>query len=144
MHILRDCVYARKLWDVLVDPVHLVTFYSASLIEWGLLNLNKDLGSRFNEHWHLIWGVGIWMLWLWRNDACFNEDFQRPISPSEKVVNCWKSYVLVQNSVVSSTSGSLHSANWVPPPTDWVKCNVDGGDGENKRAGWMRWSSEKS
>lgn len=44
LHVLRDCTYARLLWDRVLQRRFVHSFYSTNLRDWLNMNLRKDLG----------------------------------------------------------------------------------------------------
>jgi len=89
------------------------------------MNLKRELGIDGSTNWSLIWGVSIWSLWKWRNQFIFDNDFLKPIDPLLVIMRNWKSLMQIQDDSLTNEGTSI-SPHWQPPPTDWVKLNVDG------------------
>ena len=57
IHVLRDCTFAWKIGERLVDPNYIVEFSIINLQEWFDLNLNHNIGVTKKYKWHVIWAV---------------------------------------------------------------------------------------
>ncbi|KAK4286586.1 hypothetical protein QN277_003122 [Acacia crassicarpa] len=137
MHIFRDCRYANQIWVELVHPRYITEFYSYSRQEWFSFNLTEDLSRDSNGRWNLIWGVGIWFLWIWRNNQVFNDEFQKPPCPTGVISRSWK--LFSEFPELQSDPGGIQDSTikrWIPPPDGWIKLNTDGAVSvENRKAG---------
>ncbi|KAK4257313.1 hypothetical protein QN277_006916 [Acacia crassicarpa] len=126
IHILRDCSFARNMWVSLVNPCAYSSFFSAQLRDWFHLNLKNEIGQTDHFSWDLVFGVGIWMLWNWRNRSVFNSEFVRPLSPSAVLLRMIHQFVIVDRPGGNVASNSSDHSVWQPPMQDWIKVNVDG------------------
>ncbi|KAK4284155.1 hypothetical protein QN277_001024 [Acacia crassicarpa] len=126
IHILRDCVYARNMWLSLIHPQFLQCFFNAQLSDWFQLNLKRVMGNSGRFSWDLVFGVGVWMLWNWRNKAGFMEDFNRPNSPASVILNSVSLYVITEPQGIVTMPSSISQPKWQAPMHGWTKLNVDG------------------
>ncbi|KAI4357181.1 hypothetical protein L6164_001147 [Bauhinia variegata] len=81
LHVLRDCVKAKQVWDLLVRMEVHRSFNRAELRVWILMNLTDKLGVG-DWDWSHTWATGIWLLWSWRNKDLFEANFRRPTNPT--------------------------------------------------------------
>ena len=128
MHILRDCKYARDVWNSLRPTGEDATFYSTSLRNWIRQNLSKP-SSHF---WPILFATAVWWIWRWRNTRCFEDPEFRPLNPSRFIRSKAEEYIQVFNkcSLISANptvrDSSANLVQWFPPPEGWSKLNVDG------------------
>ncbi|MBA0702612.1 hypothetical protein Goari_026810 [Gossypium aridum] len=64
LHVLRDCSTARNIWNLLVPYDWLTNFYSSSLQNWLVLNLqgHQDWYVR-DIDWKCLFEIIAWRLW---------------------------------------------------------------------------------
>ncbi|KAK4262419.1 hypothetical protein QN277_027981 [Acacia crassicarpa] len=129
LHILRDCPFASRMWTSLISPRFVSAFFSAGLSDWFALNLKNSLGRNMGSSWHIIFGVGVWKLWNWRNLSIFETGFVRPPNPATIIMSSWRSFAMFPELICTVTASSrtvLPSVCWCRPPENWAKLNVDG------------------
>ncbi|WCJ27227.1 hypothetical protein M5689_008991 [Euphorbia peplus] len=71
IHVLRDCVEARKVWVELIPTYYRSIFFSMDLKDWIAANLVTP-SHISNLNWQVIFSTCIWWLWKWRNNRVFN------------------------------------------------------------------------
>lgn len=75
IHILRDCSMARQTWNALSIPLDSNMFFNLNLVDWLRTNcLSSKNHERSSISWGVIFPVGIWTLWLFRNRVVFRND----------------------------------------------------------------------
>lgn len=55
--------------------------------DWIDANLAGKFNSRYGDDWSIIWGVTIWKLWKWRNEAIFRDGFTLPYNPAGVILH---------------------------------------------------------
>ncbi|XP_028754982.1 uncharacterized protein LOC114714409 [Neltuma alba] len=126
-HILRDCRYAKQLWEELVHPRWKRHFFSKNLTEWVHFNLKKEIGLNEEASWSQLWGVATWKLWNWCNLHAFQPGFIKPEDPMRVILNLYKSYTFEPTVYPINSFGAVtYPIKWRRPGEDWIKCNVDG------------------
>ncbi|KAF7813509.1 ribonuclease H [Senna tora] len=129
LHVLRDCRHAVNLWNMLVPPSELANFYHCDFRNWVELNLRLDLGMSSSLEWKQVWVTGMWLLWLWRNKALFDENFSRPYEPHCCVLEFVGNYNSAVDVFSTNRTPSLPRESlvaWEKPPDGWAKVNSDG------------------
>ncbi|XVE57878.1 hypothetical protein DITRI_Ditri04bG0125700 [Diplodiscus trichospermus] len=71
LHALRDCTFARQVWNKLVPKEARLRFYSLELKEWTAKNISNDFGIARDVEWKLVYRVAVSSIWLWRNQGIF-------------------------------------------------------------------------
>ncbi|KAH9735403.1 putative ribonuclease H protein [Citrus sinensis] len=67
LHVLRDCMVARRFWYAIL-PIHQRQyFFSLNLKDWMSYNLMTADQFGSDLSWNIYFGVAIWRLWFWRN-----------------------------------------------------------------------------
>ncbi|KAF7828673.1 ribonuclease H [Senna tora] len=129
IHVLRDCQHAMKAWRNLVHPSKLALFVGCDFDNWIALNRKTDFGLRDGIEWTQVWAVGMWMIWHWRNKACFEENFQRPFKPHMRILEFVKEIDDAACSILDHQDNVARKevlVAWEKPPKGWVKLNSDG------------------
>ncbi|KAK4262634.1 hypothetical protein QN277_028172 [Acacia crassicarpa] len=114
------------MWSSLVQPGYLGTLFSHGLTDWFHFNLQEEIGLLSGADWKLTFGVGVWMLWSWRNNSVFNGNFSKPAAPEFLVCHLRRLFVTANNITAHERPPLSAPKCWLPPPSDWVKINVDG------------------
>ncbi|KAK4274538.1 hypothetical protein QN277_017742 [Acacia crassicarpa] len=127
LHILRDCMYAKPMWESLIKPRYYLSFFSLNLRDWLSLNLNHQIGRGWNGNWSLFFGVAIWKFWDWRNKCIFEHGFSKPSSPLVAIMSLLNRFIADQDVLGGpEPHNSQLNEGWVKPPLGWYKFNVDG------------------
>ncbi|KAK8583309.1 hypothetical protein V6N13_022016 [Hibiscus sabdariffa] len=133
LHVLWDCPVAVGFRSMVIKPELLDEFFSLTLREWLVSNLEGNCRFPRNTlHWGSMFGYILWNLWTQRNIKIF--DVEKVIQDSI-LLRCHR---IVSQAVGSElqrpaahvviTSGRLQRSlqRWSPPPVGWVTCNADG------------------
>ncbi|KAF7834640.1 putative ribonuclease H protein At1g65750 family [Senna tora] len=129
LHVMRDCQYAVRVWSSLVNPSALAVFFHTDLKGWINFNLSKDIGRNVELNWVQNWAVTMWMLWNWRNNALFDEDFCHPIDPQGRIMEFIKQIKTSMDGMNLQHSDNNKGevlVSWEKPGRDWIKINSDG------------------
>ncbi|KAL4343004.1 hypothetical protein AHAS_Ahas11G0035000 [Arachis hypogaea] len=78
LHVLRDCPCAALVWNKLVQPSILATFFTTDFKSWLNLNLTNAIGHGSSTAWTDIFMTTCWWLWKWRNKEIHESAFSRP------------------------------------------------------------------
>ena len=126
VHVLRDCLVARSLWNSLLPPMSASLFLGLHLNDWMRLNCCK-----MNNHattgirWGIIFSFGIWTLWLHRNGVLFrNERAQKNLEPEVLGKAVEFAYMRVNGNQACNRRNI--QVRWLKPPLSWYKLNSDG------------------
>ncbi|MBA0683607.1 hypothetical protein Goari_025250, partial [Gossypium aridum] len=64
LHVLRDCLAARTIWDKLILQQSLSRFYTGSLLDWMTNNLQNRLTlSLDGVDWSCLFRIIAWHIW---------------------------------------------------------------------------------
>lgn len=70
LHVLRDCPQATTMWMEIVPVSKRTMFFTIEAKDWLLTNIKNEL--RFDvESCPTIFGITLWKIWNWRNEAIF-------------------------------------------------------------------------
>ncbi|KAE8721874.1 hypothetical protein F3Y22_tig00014862pilonHSYRG00016 [Hibiscus syriacus] len=127
IHVLRDSVQARQLWDRVLLPSLSSRIFTWNLRDWFLNNL-KQVIILNNEafSWSSLFISIVWQLWKQRNDLVFS-DLTQPTDALLRRCIVWAKYYanympkpckprLIQQTAVL----------WGKPPAGWMCLNTDG------------------
>ncbi|CAA0822544.1 Ribonuclease H-like superfamily protein [Striga hermonthica] len=72
VHVLRNCLPARGLWNLLLPSTSRGEFFLHDLCGWLWSNLS---GSRLVglDEWATIFSIACWQIWFWRNKVVFSQ-----------------------------------------------------------------------
>ncbi|CAN1851753.1 Putative ribonuclease H protein At1g65750 [Linum perenne] len=124
LHVLRDCPLAKSTWKLLIPAVDHQSFFTGSLLEWFIRELNSpDRGQ--------LVGITAWLIWKARNESIFDnvsvtsdQLCLRVLSWIAGVRETMRAHSLSLSEVEERRSETLIS--WTPPPDDSVSINTDG------------------
>ncbi|KAE8668800.1 TBC1 domain family member 15-like [Hibiscus syriacus] len=126
LHVLRDCVLVRLVWNEVV-PNNLLSFFVALLEEWLEENLFRC--SRLDTHdfyWRHLLGIIIWRLWKQRNNFKFKGEAW---SSFEVIKSTWSWAQTLcsakREASVVHTRG-VTNQRWRPPSLSGITINTDG------------------
>ncbi|KAJ8425912.1 hypothetical protein Cgig2_015730 [Carnegiea gigantea] len=98
LHLLRDCIFARNIWEKIVEGVLKTNFVSTNLNDWMSINVGSGM-SHGAIKWSTIFTVTIWRVWRWRNALVFNDDGWVPLdhllSFKEGVIKCIRPFLIL-------------------------------------------------
>ncbi|CAA7040940.1 unnamed protein product [Microthlaspi erraticum] len=126
IHILRDCLAMKGLWQWIVPVRRRQEFFGAPLLSWLYNNLGAKL-ELGDYNWSTLFAVAVWWGWKWRCGNVFGsygkcrdrvkfiKDMARGIAKAH---------------VPGNSGGRIHRVErqigWEPPKQDWCKINTDG------------------
>ncbi|XP_021759177.1 uncharacterized protein LOC110724089 [Chenopodium quinoa] len=124
LHILRDCVQAKEVWDLIHMPI---SFYSQDLKTWLSTNLtlNPPVVSHPQLPWQNHFSFILWKIWLKRNNLIFNQLNQPPESSlRESQALDWEfeTSLKISSGLISSPISSVCSCL---PTAPSLKMNCD-------------------
>ncbi|CAA0813004.1 Unknown protein [Striga hermonthica] len=73
-HVLRDCVHARNIWEVLIPNSIRKEFFVHDARAWIWSNLVVYSPDGV-ANWASIFSITCWRIWTWRNLAVFSNNF---------------------------------------------------------------------
>lgn len=79
LHAVRDCIWARVVWNRVLPPQLNTKFFSLGLRDWVLDNMSTQLDSRLSYPWPETMPVISCCIWKWRNSFVF-EGMDLPLS----------------------------------------------------------------
>ena len=135
-HLLRECEVAHLFWLQVQVPHYYRNSFKLPLKEWLEYNCKDEMNTIVKGvPWKVLFPIGLWHLWLHRNDFLFKSGTTNP--------QAWRR--CFQSSAEFFSIGSVNKAKnlksvipvgWEKPPRGWVKINTDGSAMKNpNRAG---------
>lgn len=124
LHILRHCVTAQTIWQIILTPEALSKFDAIPDNQWFKMNLKGNLATRVNvpASGPAIFMATVWNLWLSRNSKVFKghaDSKQRCLLRIKQL--SWE-----LNLRLNPLERNRRISNWKKPKNTWVKLNVDG------------------
>ncbi|XP_061348759.1 uncharacterized protein LOC133294119 [Gastrolobium bilobum] len=86
MHVLRDCLVAKRIWEIWFKGNIPRTFLQTDDLEWFRLNLGTSFSSHLWQSWSEIFVVTCWSIWQWRNASIHEVLFVRPQDPVYRIL----------------------------------------------------------
>ncbi|XP_061342057.1 uncharacterized protein LOC133288347 [Gastrolobium bilobum] len=86
MHVLRDCLKARKVWERWFGGKIPDAFMLTNDFDWFRLNICNSFSTKCWHLWKEAFFVTCWMLWQWRNLTVHEELFDWPSDPMSKIL----------------------------------------------------------
>ncbi|KAJ8762621.1 hypothetical protein K2173_008060 [Erythroxylum novogranatense] len=130
LHAIRDCPKVREMWKSLVPRKAWEQFFSNPIDRWLLSNIRENQQGVEGVEWRMLFVVGCWLMWKWRNHEVFDENFTRP--PNEAMV-VYKVAVSFHMSILAgetndfSPNGRMwRNISWLLPSNGWIALNTDG------------------
>lgn len=131
LHIIRDCFTIRKVWKNILPPPYKSTFISMNFSSWIKVHIiqGKSLTVDKELSWDMVFALGCWWLWQWRNERVLNEGHSIQeltsfiISQAKQCLTAWLTNL---NSAKDPPLRKKKLIGWVFPPRGWVKVNTDG------------------
>ncbi|XP_016168765.1 uncharacterized protein LOC107611342 [Arachis ipaensis] len=123
IHVLRDCFYARSIWQRLIPPNGINSFFNTSLNNWLSLNLTS------NNNWSCLFGVAASSLWFFRNKLVFNGETVAATTVGYQIRARAEEFLKVVKSNLNprnTRAASRCLVGWSRPDGDCVKLNVEG------------------
>ncbi|RYR17534.1 hypothetical protein Ahy_B03g062245 [Arachis hypogaea] len=123
IHVLRDCPYAKSIWQRLNPPNGTNFFFNTDLNEWLFQNLMA------NNSWNCLFGVALSSIWYFRNKLVFNGESVHVTTAVNQIRARSKEFFRIARSNLKphnfqAAGDSLIS--WSRPDEGYIKVNVDG------------------
>ncbi|XVE83745.1 hypothetical protein DITRI_Ditri16bG0111000 [Diplodiscus trichospermus] len=129
LHVLRDCNVARQVWLNLVSMGSREYFFSMGYKDWLLKILVNEDGMQSEIDWPTLFGVGVWRIWFWRNQALYDRN-SRPIHSKGEDIRCRVREILKIDEAITQSRGKQNiqeiRVRWWPPIWPRAKLNTDG------------------
>lgn len=123
-HILRNCKWARAVWERIGIPLSKKASFNLLFTEWLRGNCETCEINQGNTPWNILLPMTVWMIWKQRNEAIF-EDVPSRVGLA---VSCLATACEVNETLERQTpwTKTQLQVRWYPPAiADWVKLNMD-------------------
>ena len=126
LHTLRDCLKAQSFWNSLSSPFQSNLFYGLQLVDWLNLNCKTSMSSlSSNINWSILFPFAVWTLWLHRNCIAFDNPHHHKDLKRETMAKASEFLYLRMIEKHNPVMVKIQ-VQWLPPPVNWVKLNLDG------------------
>ncbi|KAK4476678.1 hypothetical protein RD792_015838 [Penstemon davidsonii] len=129
IHTLRDCTWAKRIWEFLITPTQFLSFMNLPPSSWLHDNLT---GMSFNNiiypniSWDRLFAATVWAIWKSRNSAVF----ANKVEHTREIVFTIKKMVMDFEHAFPGkkliSKATTVQADWVKPDKGWFKVNTDG------------------
>ena len=118
---------AKCIWLDIVPCSLRGSFFSLNLEDWILTNLKSGRYDSNGVDWSVIFGIAIWHLWFWRNQALFKK-VQRSSQniTLDIMTRAENSHKTMMALIKPGASKIVKYFGWKPPPENAFKLNTDG------------------
>ncbi|KAJ8898838.1 hypothetical protein K2173_008147 [Erythroxylum novogranatense] len=130
LHAIRDCPKVREMWKSLVPRKVWEQFFSNPIDRWLLRNIRGNQQGVEGVEWRMLFVVGCWLMWKWRNYEVFDGNFTRP--PNDAMV-VYKVAASFHMSILAGESNDFNpngrvwrNISWLLPSNGWMALNTDG------------------
>jgi len=109
LHVLRDCPIVHKIWLEFVPWQYVGELFLMNLSRWLNPGLTSKERLNFHQEYSIIFGVGVWHIWQWRNKSLFQDYFVFPLNSVQVIQSCTEKIIktsLVDNSMLSGSCTS--------------------------------------
>ncbi|XP_028797358.1 uncharacterized protein LOC114752789 [Neltuma alba] len=121
LHAIRDCIHAKKVWDLCVPKRWRKHFFlTQDVKEWVRKNITIK-GRLEDFEWRQWFPIICHNIWLAHNDRVFQGSL-----PSHQDTLVQSRACLAWSSLVLHVSNTVAMPCWEPPDEGKVKFNVDG------------------
>ena len=126
LHALRDCPWAKAVWNRLgrleVDQV----FWNSELLDWLSRNGNKRSTSvTLKPPWEILFLFTVWNIWKSRNNFVFQRKRLNQQLHMEVLKQSYEFLHCIASPRVM-TQRCVKRIRWEKPPDGWMKLNTDG------------------
>ncbi|KAL9454363.1 hypothetical protein AB3S75_009869 [Citrus x aurantiifolia] len=127
IHVLRDCVVAKRIWNHLVPGKFKQSFFSLDLRDWLCFNLGKAGINKVVDDWTCLFGVAVWKIWFWRNQFIFNHNAPCCTQMATEI-RSWVHDIHIARACLNvvRTSKTIQEIGWQAPSESFFKLNTDG------------------
>ncbi|CAN1762528.1 Putative ribonuclease H protein At1g65750 [Linum perenne] len=124
IHVLRDCPFARSIWQELIPATEHDFFFRGSFLDWFTRELNSSVRGQ-------LVGITAWLIWKARNESIFDNISVTSDQLRLRVL----SWIAGVRETMRAHSQSLSEVedrrcetliSWIPSPDDWISVNTDG------------------
>ncbi|KAL5780992.1 hypothetical protein ACOSP7_006021 [Xanthoceras sorbifolium] len=125
-HLFMGCNYSSNIWKDCKYGAAMIRRDAREWKSWFLANLkNKNL---FNGLPMCIYfAFTIWYIWKWRCKGIFDPDFRLHPWPHVSIFGAVYDWLVAADKGAKDVEGFENRfISWCPPPSCWVKLNVDG------------------
>lgn len=126
-HLFMRCPAALAVW--FSSPLGIHVPDQLDLISWMKVWLSAP-DTRAQQ----LFCYSLWLIWSHRNQLVFNQSVFEPIVISKKAASLVEEFNSVNPPRNSPPASAL--TKWIPPPSGYVKINVDAGCFSDGTTGW--------
>ncbi|KAK4482042.1 hypothetical protein RD792_012965 [Penstemon davidsonii] len=135
VHALRDCPWAREVWEFIIAPTQFLKFQQIDADSWIKDNVTK---VRFDNiilpyaPWYMVFIATVWMIWKSRNKYIF-QNVRDPVKQTVFAIKCLVGDMeRIPAKKGKRKLGKPSLVSWSKPLKGWHKLNTDGSVLESK------------
>ncbi|XP_050229329.1 uncharacterized protein LOC126678474 [Mercurialis annua] len=138
-HLLRDCCFSKLIWNRVLAPTKITSFFSMNFETWLEANLKGSFNGNGHDDWVCYFGITLSLIWNWRNKYVFDGKFTSVMTVLRDIdyrVN-YITAAIANKQKHDSTLRNYRNifVGWSRPPPGWIKINTDGAFSQATRVG---------
>ena len=125
-HLLRGCGFAQEYWQQLQFPVCMRETFNLPLDKWLEANCKAEINfNRLGIPWKVLFPLGVWHLWLRRNQLIFKIGKVDRLWFKKSIKDCIELFSVGLNAKIHKAKAVV-AVGWEKPQVGWAKLNSDG------------------
>ncbi|KAL0005366.1 hypothetical protein SO802_012927 [Lithocarpus litseifolius] len=125
IHAIRDCSFAKSVWDNFSTASDIPGFYNLDLCPWLKINLNFQSLRSDLMPWKVLFSFVVWNLWVHRNNVAF-KGVRLNQNLWSHIKHAATEFLFCAGKTGRAVTREARSVRWLRPSPGWVRLNTDG------------------